>query len=428
MTQRQNKRGPRGRTPKPAAAWTGLTVMGVGLGIAAPVLVTPGFAQQQELRGQTVFERDRPEFDAKGIDAGGFVLFPTLSVTATYEDNIFADEDDEESDTIIRTRPGIQARSKWSRHELRAGADFRANSFLDNSEQDTAEYGADASLLLDISRRANLRVGAAFDRLTVDRADPEEAGREDPEELDQLRGNVVASYRFNRLGIAVEAKASDISFVDELDEDSDRQEYEIAPKVSYEFSPALSGFVEPFYRVRDFDNDRDAGGIDRDSDVRGAFVGVSYDLTEILYGDTSIGYFDTEFADDRFDNETGVSVRSRTTWNITPLTTLKGTVSRENLITNEPNSSSRTRFLVGAEAQHELRRNVLVGAKASFFQDDFTDDDREDDNLTFEATADYLVNRYASIAASWDITDRDSSQDGTSFTRNRFLIGIRTKF
>ncbi len=36
-----------------------------------------------------VMERQRPEFDAKGIPLGAFRIFPTMAIGAGYDDNVF---------------------------------------------------------------------------------------------------------------------------------------------------------------------------------------------------------------------------------------------------------------------------------------------------------------------------------------------------
>lgn len=400
-----------------AAAQTG----GVVLGGSAQ-------AQEGDVRGLPVFDRARPDFDPVGISAGGFFVYPFAELSGTYEDNIFATEDDEESDFITRIRPGVRAESKWSRHSLDLGASARFNQFADNDDESTEEYDVNGNLLLDISRQADLEFGASYRRITVDRSDPEEAGRDEPEEFDQIAGSVAGTYQFNRFAVRLSGEARELEFLSDEDEDSNRTEYQTAARLSYIFSPNIQAFVEPFYRVRDFDNDVDAFGVDRDSDVSGAFAGVAYDLTGIIVGDTSVGFYTTDFEDDRFDSEDGFAVRSRTVWNVTGRTSLIGNVSRENEITNEPNASSKTFTRAAVEAQHELRQNILVGGEVFYFQEDFVDGDRTDDNYGIGLEGEYLINRMASVTAGYEFRTRESDVDGAGFDRNRFMIGVRAQF
>src|SRR3546814_8439523 len=56
---------------------------------------------------------------------GGFRLFPSLTVSETYDDNIFAEEDDEEADFITAITGGVLLRSEWTRHDFTFDAQVR---------------------------------------------------------------------------------------------------------------------------------------------------------------------------------------------------------------------------------------------------------------------------------------------------------------
>lgn len=400
------------------------------MAIAACGAVDTASAQDNDIRGRSVFERPRPQYDAAGIDIGGFYLFPALSVSGQYDDNILATENDEEDDYIFITEPSARVLSKWSRHRLQAQAYYRDNRYLDNDEQDTDEYGANVGGRLDITRRAIAEATIGYDRVTTDRADPDEAGREDPEEVDRYGATLGGSYTFNRFAVAVTGRLTDYQFVDESDADRDRTEYQINTRLSYLHSANLSAFVEPYFRTTDYDDEQTGTGFDRDTDVVGAFLGVAYDLTGKLTGDTSIGYFQADYADSRFDETDGIAIRSRTLWNITARTSLRGEIGRDNVVTNDATASSRTRTNIAASAEHELRENLLLGASARYYRDEYEDatPSREDDNYVLGASARYLINRNVNLRADYDFTTRESDVQNDSFDRNRFRIGVVAQF
>src|SRR3546814_8720288 len=87
-----------------------------------------------------VFDQPREGLDPKGLDLGGFRLFPSLTVSETYEDNIFAEEDDEEADFITAIPGGALLRSEWTRHDLAFVAQVRHDQFHDKDEPDRTEY------------------------------------------------------------------------------------------------------------------------------------------------------------------------------------------------------------------------------------------------------------------------------------------------
>lgn len=47
---------------------------------------------EEELRDTGVLNRARPDYDAPGVPAGGFTLFPSLTVAVGSDDNLFATE------------------------------------------------------------------------------------------------------------------------------------------------------------------------------------------------------------------------------------------------------------------------------------------------------------------------------------------------
>ena len=86
---------------------------------------------QETARNETVANRARPEVDALGLTIGGYLLFPELGVEGRTNDNIYATDVAEVSDSIFVTAPALNFRSNWGKHALNFGADaelLRQNS------------------------------------------------------------------------------------------------------------------------------------------------------------------------------------------------------------------------------------------------------------------------------------------------------------
>src|SRR4051812_45749542 len=58
-------------------------------------------------RNVSVRERGRPGYEAIGIHAGGFYMFPRLTADGQYNDNIFASENVKVGDTIFHLVPKV---------------------------------------------------------------------------------------------------------------------------------------------------------------------------------------------------------------------------------------------------------------------------------------------------------------------------------
>src|SRR3546814_18887067 len=103
---------------------------GLCVAVAMPVQAQEGTAPV------AVFDQPREGLDPKGLDIGAFRLFPSLTVSETFDDNIFAEENGEQVDLITAVTGAVVARSEWTRYDFTFDARVRREKFLDNTEQD----------------------------------------------------------------------------------------------------------------------------------------------------------------------------------------------------------------------------------------------------------------------------------------------------
>ncbi len=95
------------------------TVIAAGLVATCATVAAPSARAQNDSRTTTVTERARPELDPLGIRAGGFIIFPSATITESFDDNIFADDTDTVDDLITNVVPEIVVRSDWRNHEIK---------------------------------------------------------------------------------------------------------------------------------------------------------------------------------------------------------------------------------------------------------------------------------------------------------------------
>lgn len=374
-----------------------------------------------------VFDRARPAYDAKGIDLGGFRLFPTATVSETYDDNIFAAESNEEDDFITAVTAGLLARSEWSRHEVAVEAAVRHEKFLTNDDQDRTDYIVRPTATLELGGRDTARLTAEHSKRTIGRDDPEDSGDEDPTEFYRFAGGGEYIARVNRVFFGFNANARRDDYISSGDSDLDRNEYRFGLPLGYEFSAKTDVVLEPFVRRRDFD-EVDSTGADRDAWAGGATVGIDTEVTSLLHVNFDIGFIANDFDDSTFDDSIDLIFGGEAIWYVTPLTTVKGRAERRDIATNQPGSSSKTQSSLGLEVQHEVQRNVLVGGQVSYINDDFRDVNRTDDRVILGLGAEYLLNRHVSLTADYQYQQRWSDRDSESFDRNLVMVGLKSRF
>lgn len=395
---------------------------------AAIALVAPDvvLAQQPEDPNVTVTGRSRPEYDPLGIRAGSFIIFPEIGVTESYSDNVALDEDDEQSDFVTQIEPLVELQSQWSRHALglEVGADIAFHA--EESDEDYQDFFALGQGLLDISRQTNLSANTELRLAHEGRDDPEDPGDDELTNVYIFGGGLALEHQINRLGFTVGGDVQRNVYEDD-EEDRNANIYDFLLRTSYEVSPRLDTFVEGRYNIEDRDDDVDANGIERDTNGYEARLGVGLDITSVLFGEAFAGYRLQQFAEDDFDDETGVSFGVDLNWNPTQLTSIGFSGARDFRPTDEGGAASNFRTDFGITIDHEFLRNVIVGGRANYRIDDFRGDDREDETYILGGGITYWLNRNLSLNAGYDYSERDSNQAGEDYRANTFSIGLTAR-
>lgn len=397
----------------------------VGFCIAAAA-ASPTVAQEGD-EPVAVFDQPREGLDPKGFDLDGFRLFPSLTVTETYDDNIRADEDDAEDDFITTVSAGLLARSEWARHDLEVDALVRHQKFLQNDEEDRTEYFLRPALRLDLGASDTARLNAEHSRQTVGRDDPEADDDDEPTEFNRFAVGGEYIHRVNRLFFGLRGSARRDDYFTSGDDDRDVDEFRFGLPIGYEVSALTDISLEPFVRRRDFDEDN-AAGDDRDSDAAGALLGIDTEISPLVDLNFDVGFIANDYDDDDFDSRIDLIFGGEAIWYATARTTVFGRASRRDLATSTSSASSKAQTSVGVEVQQELQRDLLLGVDLRYVNDDFHEADREDDRAIGSIELRYLLNRNFSLVADFRHEERWSNVDGEDFSRNLVTIGLRAQF
>lgn len=393
-------------------------------------------------RGETVNNRERPDFDPLGARVGSFVILPRVRLDGELNDNIFSTDTNEQGDFITTLSPNLVVQSDWSNHMLRfqGGADI--GRYIDNDSEDFEDYEFNANGRVDVTRRTKLRGGAGYRMEHEDRSSPDDVSGIEPTTFDVLSANVEGSHTFNRVTLTLGGAFDQFDFDDVgraggaiiNNDDRDRNAVEGSVQVSYEVAPQYEAFVRGAYNVRDYDAALDDNGVNRDSDGYEVVAGVSLDFGGITFGDFFAGYQSQNFDDPLLNTASGPVVGADITWNVTPLTTIVGSISRvvrestTRDVTTGNFASGRFFTTVGVSADHELMRNVLIGADISASQDDFEGINRTDEIYRAGVDAKYLINRYANIGAIYRFRMRSSDVGSAEFTENLVLLRLQVQY
>ena len=406
--------------------WT--LLCGCTLALAGATAATVAQAQEPR-RGESVFERPRPDYDPLGVRAGGFLVFPRVEVGEAYNDNIFATDDDEEDDFITVVRPEVDFESDWNRHALNLRTGAEAGFYLDNDDENFLDGFALLDGRVDVLRETFIFGGLGWRHRHEDRGSPDDAQGEEPTVYDIYSANLGAFRGRGRISARVDGTVDRLDFQDvdaagggTIDEDDrDRNEYALNGRVGYEYLPDTEAFVRVTGRMRDYDTLE--GGFDRDSVGYAAVVGTDLDFTGKVTGEVFVGYQHTTYDDDELNDIDGLAAGAAVLWNVTGLTSVRGTLQISTEETTQANASGYLATRAGVAVEHELRRNILLGAGIDVGRDDYEGIAREDDIIAGQVSARYLINRNFYAGAEFSHRTRTSDVDD-DYSQNIILLSV----
>ena len=367
------------------------------------------------------------ESEEPGLPLGPFRFFPTVIFENVYDDNVFAQERSKDDDYLATFIPGVAVESTWSKHFLSVSAYGQIHRYADNTNEDHEEYAVETRGRLDLLDESAFGATFGQGRKTLARTDAENTGRVNPEQYDYFEGEISYDHEFARFDLGVLGFADHLDYLDSEDSDRDRVEFGGSTRLAFRVSPAFSIFLEPGVEVRDYEESVDDDGVKRSSVTVGGFVGSEFDITSVIDGEISVGVVHADFDEPSFDDLTTVGVRGAATWEVTPLTRLEAEVERSVRPTAVDGASSRIRTLASIEGRHELLRNVILRADATYYREKFQELGRTDHNYRVRIGAEYLINRFFSIGARYSYRERDSNFNTRDYRRNRIMLTLEVR-
>lgn len=387
--------------------------------------------QLQDVRGQAVMERQRPGYDAAGIRAGGFMVFPSASITGAYDDNIYATPTNETDDFITTLAANLAVNSTWSRHALNLNARVAQDIYADNSDEDRLNWHVGGNGTLDVTSQTALTGSLRYAQLHEDRGDPSSpAAADEPIEYNLFTGTAAISQDFARMTATLGGEYRNYDYDDgtttagaNIDQDfRDRDEYIERLRLAYNLSPDTNVYVEGQMDQREYDQQPPAVAFTRDSEGWQVVVGSEFRLTNLAQGGAYVGYQEREYDAAGFADTDGLAYGANVQWFVTPLTTITFNADQSVQETTVGGSSGYDRQTFGVDIDHELMRNVILSGGASYGNNDFNQSVREDDLIGAHAGILYLLNRNFDIGLRYTFQDRDSNVATADYTRN--VIGI----
>jgi|GEM_PF-489565 len=374
--------------------------------------------------------RSHAGYDPIELQAGAFLMNPSLAASLTTTDNLFLTDTDETSDTFASLTGQVSARSTLSRHMFGFDALATTESYFDTGSEDATQYGVRGFGQLDVSSNFSIAGSVAYQDLREGRANiGGNVAAAERVPFERTGAEVNGAYEQNRIRVRLRASTQTFDFddVDLIDGSTlnqdfrDSDETRLAAAVEYAVARDWSILGEIERVDRDFDTVT-GSGLDRDIEGNVYRVGTNFELQNNLRGVITAGYLSFEPADPLQPNQEGLALNASVEWFPTQLTTVTATAGRDVASAGGVDASSVLVSQVGVGIAHELRRNLLLTANASYEQREFDPIDREDDQTGFGAGATWKVNRNIHVLGGIGYSTRDSDFEPFDETRASITV------
>lgn len=431
---------------RPAAFWL-TTVSGVILsGAAFAQAASPQSAPQvtpppvPTYIGMTaedvgVMDRNRPEYDAKGIPMGGFRLFPTLDVTASYDDNVRF-QPVGTADWYFLEAPAFRLQSQWGRDFLEFFGGLNNYNYAKDTALNLTDWDLGGDGRLDVSRELTISATASYAENHESLASPNTTGfQASPNRYYQPHGEISATYQPNRLGFGVGGQIDHFDFLNTPDigggtlynGDRNDTEYQAYAKTFYDFSPGYSGFVKASYDDQDYQNFLDRGGYHRSNNGFRFDGGLDLQISHLVKGEVYAGYLEQHFSQNvakPLHDVSGLDYGVNLDWFAQQDLTvhLTGSHTLTDMVLSGVSVSDNDNVRLSAD--YEAAYDIILQGYAGYTNSHLTGTTRVDQYPSAGIKAKYLMNEYLAAYVGYDYSNRSSNFPGLEFNANLVTLGI----
>lgn len=399
-----------------------------------PGLVAPETSVPER---QSVSQRARPDYDPLGLRMGSFLLFPSVDLTEEYNSNVYVTQTGAQSDFFTSLRPSMTFASDWNNNALNFHTDGEIRRYASLVSENESNFDAATNGRLDIQQDVYLTGGLGYQLGHEDRTSPNSVTNEKSPTLYQL-GSATAAFvhESGTVGARLTGEIDDYGYNNNITSTGtpipesyrDRIEYNATPQVSYEYIPGYHAFIRAPVNWREYNTEFDPTGFKQSSHGYDVLAGTTVGLGQIINGEVYAGYFQQDYDDPRFKSPGGVDFGGNALWNVTPIDSIRAGISRSVQETTLQPASSYVETDVSITGEHELLRNVILTANATYSNQEYQGIARTDNVYAGGVGGRYLITRNLSAGLSGTYSDRDSNTPTDSYKQTIVMANLRLQY
>lgn len=376
---------------------------------------------------------DSDPYAALGIRAGGFILYPSLTVTTGYTSNA-AGAAGGSGSAYATLAKEVDVRSDWAENEATLALRGSYETFFDGTTpgQPTAAVEATGRIDGDDDWSVALAGGYTFETQAV--SDPDfPAGVDRPPGVHGLAasaalngdGRTVVQLQGKIDRTIYENGTSGGSVVDQ----SDRTNTVVAGRLrlGYQVSESLAPFVEGELSRSIYDRAVDNDGRMRSGFARAFRAGVMLDRAPVLTGEIAVGYLSADFDDPALAQLAAFIVDGSLVWSPSELTTVTFSAATSLNASTDPASSGSVVHNGSVDLAYAWRRNVTFDGTVAVRHERFQGTEQIDTKYRAGVAATWKANRWLHLTSGYEHEWLVSTVAGRGYQSDAVRIELRAQ-
>lgn len=363
-----------------------------------------------------------------------------LGASVATTDNALASANNEKSDTVWGVAGDITASTKGDGGSFSVFANFDLTRYSDFDDENTDDYGFGANGSIKVGEASSLFAGASH-ALTSEDRHKVTARRDTRKPTESTVDSFDAGLKTRLGGLGFSARVDYVTSDYEdartrvgnllVDQDfRDRGTWTETFRVTGSPDADVSWFGQVSFTQVDYDLAPPAVLHNRDSDGYKASVGVSFDVTDQITGEASVGWAGRSFDSPTFDDVTDLVVDADLTWTVSDSTRITLSAARGFEETTVALSPIYVATALGFRIDHDVTSNFALAAYLEQEWDDHENRDRKDTTGKAGVSAAWKIAPNVEMTGAYDFSTQDS--DGIhaipGYDDGRFSLGLSIGF
>ena len=364
----------------------------------------------------------------------GTSISALCTARAEFNDNIYLRSSDKDSDVILHLIPGLELSkgSKDSQSSIKFTVTEDLSMYMDDDENNYQATHVNAAYSY-VGARLSGTIAAGFDMNQNTTSRDIKVG--DMIEYYTYYAKAIGSYKIGeKVSVSSGFSWNGTAYQNHRDSYNDRETYAVPVNVYHSvLTEKLRAGLSYEYRYTDLaanGNERSDGKNPGYQQVH--FFGVSAvgEVTEKLTVDGRVGYTTSDYSrrttGNNDDRENTLGLNAAFNWAATEKTSARLALSRDFEISG--NGDDITSTGVGLTVNHRMDTHWSFNAGLDYRNDDYNNRDRKDDVYTARVGANYNVNEYLNIAASYSFQWDDSNDSDSEYTKNLVSLSLNFRY